>query len=71
MIITIKTIPNSSKSLIEKVSEKEYKAYVKSPAENNKANIELINLLAKYLSIPARSVKIKNPASRNKIIEIE
>jgi len=71
MILTIKTIPNSSKSLIEKISENQYKAYVKSSPQNNKANIELINLLAKYFSIHAKSIKIKNPSSRNKIIEIE
>lgn len=71
MILKIKTIPNSSQSKIEKISENEYKACVKSPPENNKANIELINLLAKELSIPAKSIKIKNPSSRNKIIKIE
>ncbi len=71
MILKIKTIPNSSQSKIEKISENEYKAHVKSPPENNKANIELTNLLAKYLSISVKSIKIKNPSSRNKIIEID
>ena len=71
MIIKIKTIPNSCKSLIERISEEEYKAHIKSSPENNKANIELINLLAKELKVSAKSIRIKNPSSRNKIIEVE
>ena len=71
MIIKIKTIPNSPKSLIERISEEKYKAYLKSPPENNKANIELINLLAKELKVPAKSIKIKNLSFRNKIIEVK
>ncbi|MDO8508535.1 MAG: DUF167 domain-containing protein [Nanoarchaeota archaeon] len=71
MKIQIKTIPNSSLSKLEKISNNEYKAHVKSPPENNKANIELINLLAKELKIPPKSIKIKNPYSKNKIIELK
>ena len=70
MIINVKTIPNSSISKIEKISEKNYKARIKSPPKNNKANIELINLLAKEFNISVKLIKIKNPASKNKIIEI-
>lgn len=70
MMITIKAIPRSSQSFLQKISENQYKAYLKSPPENNKANIELTNLLAKELSIPAKSIKIKNPSSRNKIIKL-
>ncbi len=70
MIIKIRVVPNSSRQLIEKISLDQYKAHLKSPPENNKANIELINILAKELKVPAKSIKIKNPHSKNKIIEI-
>ena len=70
MIINVKTIPSSNVSKIEKISEKEYITYIKSPPRNNKANIELINLLAKKFNVPIKSIRIKNPASKKKIIEI-
>ncbi len=70
MIINIKTKPNSSQPKLEKISDNEYKAYIKSPPENNKANIELINLLSREFKIPVSNIKIKNPKSKNKVIEI-
>ena len=70
MIIKVKTIPKSNISEIEKVSEKEYIAHIKSSPINNKANIELINLLSKEFSVPHKQIKIKNPTSRKKIIDI-
>lgn len=71
MIINVKTIPNANQSSIEKISDERYKIYVKSPPKNKKANIDLANLLAKYFNVPAKSIKIKNPASRKKIVEID
>ena len=71
MIIKIKVKPNSSINKLEKTSENEYNAYIRKPPENNKANIKLINLLSKHLKIPAKKIKIKNPKSRTKIIQIE
>ena len=70
MIIRVKTKPNSKEEKIEKISEREYAVSVKEPAENNKANIRLINLLSKELNASHKDIKIKNPASRNKIIEV-
>ena len=53
---------------IEKKSEKEYLIHLKSPPENNKANIELLKLLKRYFK---SEVKIKSGfTSRNKLIEI-
>ena len=68
LLISVK--PNSSQERIEKISENEYKIWLKEPADNNKANTRLINLLAKHLNTPYKKIKIKNPTSRNKIIEI-
>ena len=69
MILKIKVKPGSKKEILEKLSDTEYKAELKEPPENNKANIALTNLLARHLKIPPKSIRIKNPKSRNKIVE--
>lgn len=48
MIIQIKVYPNSGREEIVRISENEYKVYLKKPAENNKANVELIKMLKRY-----------------------
>jgi hypothetical protein len=71
MILKIKAKPNSNK---QGISEKEGILHVmlKESPEANKANIELINLLAKHFNKPASSVRIlRGKSSRNKIIEIK
>ena len=71
MIINARVKPNSKEEKIEKISEKEYLIHVKEPAEDNRANIRLINLLSKELNVSYKNIKIKNPTSRGKIIEIK
>ena len=71
MIIKIKVKPNSKEEKIEKISDGSYVLSVKEPAEDNKANIRVINLLSKELNVSFKKIKIKNPASRNKIVEID
>jgi len=68
MRLTIKVKPSSRKQEIIKISDEEYKVYLKSRAEDNKANIELLKMLKKYFGRQARI--IKGARSRNKIIEI-
>jgi len=69
MIIKVKVYPQSRREEIEKLNEKEYKAYLKKPAEDNKANIELVKLLSRYFKTQVKIVKgLKN---RNKIVEIK
>jgi uncharacterized protein (TIGR00251 family) len=68
MIIKIKVYPQSGREEIIKITESEYKVYLKKPAEDNKANIELIKLLSKYFKTPVRVVK--GFKCREKIIEI-
>jgi uncharacterized protein YggU (UPF0235/DUF167 family) len=70
MIIKAKVKPNSKEEKIEKIGKNEYEINVKEPAEDNKANIRVINLLSKELNTSHKNIKIKNPASRYKIIEI-
>lgn len=67
MKLKIKVKPNSGKQSIEKKGEV-YLVNVKSPAENNKANIEAIKILQRHFN---KEVKIKSGlTSRNKVIEI-
>ncbi|MDO8460658.1 MAG: DUF167 domain-containing protein [Nanoarchaeota archaeon] len=68
MIIQVKVYPSSGREEIVKISEKEYKVYLKKPAENNKANIELLKLLKRHFKVDSKI--IKGLRSRNKFIEI-
>ncbi|MBI2630093.1 DUF167 domain-containing protein [Candidatus Pacearchaeota archaeon] len=71
MIINVKVKPNSSKKEIESFGNNRYLIYLKEPAENNRANIELINMLSKYFGIPVGRIKIKlGLTSNEKVIEL-
>jgi len=66
MKIKVKVIPNSKKQKIEKGDI--WKIKLKSRAEDNKANIELINLLKKQFE---KVVITSGLRSKNKILELE
>jgi len=67
MKIKVKVKPRAGKQSIEKKKDF-YLVHLKSPAKNNKANMELIKFLKKYFK---KEVKIKSGfSSRNKIVEI-
>ena len=68
MKIKVRVKPKSSKRKIEKISNEEYKVYLKSAPEKGKANIELIKLLKKEFRGDIKIIKGKT--SRNKIVEI-
>lgn len=70
MLIKVKVKPNSKEEKIEKVGEAEYKVSLKERAEAGKANVRLLNLLAKEFGVSYKKIKIKTPSSRNKIVEI-
>ena len=70
MIIKVKAKPNSKDEKIENISESEFIIHVKETAEDNKANIRIINLISKELGVSYKKIMIKNPTSREKIIEI-
>ncbi len=72
MKIFVKVKPNSTKKNIIKSGENKYTIELTSPAEKNKANLELVKILAKHLSIPTRSIIIKSGlTNREKIIEVK
>ena len=69
MKIKVRVKPGSGKSEVIKISDDEYVVYLKSRAEDNKANLELVKSLHKYFKSPVRIDRgIK---SRNKIVEIK
>ena len=68
MIINVKVKTCSGKQEFKKISDNDYKISLKSPPEDNKANIELLKMLKKYFGRQARI--IKGARSRNKIVEI-
>ena len=65
--IKVKVKPNSGRQEIIKEG-KSYNVYLKSPAENNKANIELIKMLTRHFK---KEIKIKSGfSSREKTVEV-
>lgn len=71
MIIKVKVKARSSKQEIESFGDNNYLIYLKEPAENNRANIELINFLSRHFGIPVGRIKIKAGLSNSeKIIEL-
>jgi uncharacterized protein (TIGR00251 family) len=71
MIIHVKVKPNSSKRQVESFGNNRYLVYLKEPPENNRANIERINLLSKELGVPPKSLQITfGKTSNEKTIKI-
>lgn len=65
MNIEIKVKPNSGKSEII-IKDGKYIAFLRSPPEDNKANIELLKLAKKYFQKEVRIILGKT--SKNKIL---
>jgi uncharacterized protein (TIGR00251 family) len=71
MNIAIKVKPNAKEEKIEKISESEYLLWVRSPAQEGKANQAAITLLSDFLDIPKTRITIvRGHKSRNKIVSI-
>jgi len=68
MILKIKVQPNSGRQEITKLSEDEYKIFLKKPSEDGKANAELIKLLTKHLGKKVKIVSGKT--SKKKLVEV-
>lgn len=65
--MNIKVKLNSGEQSVEKKKESFLLVYLKSPPENNKANLELIKILKKYFG---RDIRIKSGfKSKNKVVE--
>jgi len=70
MNIFVSVKPGSKEEKIEKISNTEYKIRVKAPAEKGKANARIIKIMSKEFGVSYKNIKIKNPSSRKKVVEI-
>jgi len=68
MKIRVKVKPYSKKSYVEK-KEDYYQVYLKKPAQDGKANTELVKVLKKYFGKQCKIVR--GFKSREKIVEID
>jgi len=68
----VKVKPNSQQQKIEELEDGSLNIHLKSPPVDNKANEELIKLLAKKFDVPKSSIRIKSGVtSRQKLITID
>jgi len=70
MIIRAKVKPGSLKNNLEKQEDGTYLIHTIEKAVDGKANASIIKIVSKEFGVDFRKVLIKNPKSRNKIIEI-
>ena len=71
MYIKVKVVPRAKKSEIIKLDKDYLKVKVLSPAIKNKANKEMIELLADYYNVNKAAIKIiKGEHSREKLVKI-
>ena len=69
--LTLHVQPSAKKSAITGLHGDALKVRVAAPAEDNRANDELLALLARYLGVPRSSVTLRHGAtSRRKVVEI-
>jgi uncharacterized protein (TIGR00251 family) len=71
MEFKITVIPRAARSEVMDMGERHFRVKLTSAPEKNKANRELIQVLAKYFGVSKSAVSIKTgQRSRHKIIQI-
>lgn len=71
MKVEVRVIPRAKKAKVE-ASSQGLKVYLNSPAEQGRANKELIKVLAGYYKTKKYNITIiKGDKQRNKIVQIE
>ncbi len=71
MKISVQVKPQSKKDLVEQVYENTYKVFTTKPAKDNKANIAVIELLAKYFNIKKSQIYLlTGSTAKEKIFEV-
>jgi hypothetical protein len=71
MYIHVSVIPCSKKREIIELDKNHLKVKVLSPPEKNRANNELVSLLAEYYKLKKSAIKItKGVHSRNKLVSV-
>ena len=70
--ISVTVTPNAKTVTITKIGDNEFRAAVHEPARDGKANLALIDMLARYFEIRKSAITIvRGHASRRKIIELK
>ncbi len=71
MIFNVRVTPRASRNRVEQVGNK-LKVYLTSPAQDGRANNQLIDLLSAYFKIKKYKVIIKSgDKSRNKLVSVD
>ena len=69
--ISVTVKPNARLAAITQLGEVEFHAAIREPARDGKANLALVDLLARHFGIPKSAVKIiRGRSARRKVIEI-
>jgi uncharacterized protein (TIGR00251 family) len=69
--ISVTVKPNARSAAITQVSDVEFRVAIREPARDGKANLALVDLLARHFDVPKSSITIvRGHASRRKIIEL-
>jgi len=71
MKILVKVKTGAKTSEITKIGESQYLAKVKAPPKENKANRELLKILAEYFNVSQSQIHIlKGLKSKTKLVEV-
>ena len=71
MKIQVNVKTNAKQQKVEKLSENEYKVWVKEPAKENKANYAVIDIISELFSVSKSSIQIVSGLkSKTKIIKL-
>jgi len=71
MVLDIRVIPKSGRSLVKENPDGSFKVYLTRPAIEGEANEELVKLMAEYFKVKKYLVSIiKGKKGRNKIVRI-
>jgi len=72
MKVSIKVKPNSKESRVEETGPNQLLVKVKAPPREGKANLEVVESLAKYFGVPKSRISITaGLKSSKKIVDIE
>jgi uncharacterized protein len=69
--LQVKVKPNARASLLEQADDGSWRAQLKAPPVDGKANAELVALVARHFGCPRTAVTIRRGASgRTKLVQI-
>ena len=70
--IQVKVKPNARESHLEQLADGSWRAHLKAPPVDGKANEELVGLVARHFGLRKAQVSIRSGASgRMKLVQIE